>query len=91
MKLKVFSIFDSKAQCFAAPFFLPVVGAALRAFGDLADDPRSTVNKHPEDYSLFVIGEFDDSVGVLTECRHENLGNAASFISARNPSTEVVS
>lgn len=65
MKLQAFSIYDSKAVAYAPPFFMARPELALRAFRDLAADPASNVSKHPEDYALFLLGEFDDSTGAI--------------------------
>jgi len=81
MILKVYSVYDSKAECFGTPFFMGTRGMAIRAFSDLAGDFKSNVSRHPEDYSLFEIGEFDDSKGSI-ECgvAPTNLGLASSFL-----------
>lgn len=65
MKTRVFAIRDEKAEAFMAPFVMPAVGLALRAFSDLVNDAGSSVGKHPSDYQLYQIGEFDDSSGLL--------------------------
>lgn len=65
MKLKIFSIFDTKAEAFNTPFFFSFPGQATRAFEDLVNDPQSQISKHPEDYSLFELGEFDSTTGVI--------------------------
>lgn len=62
---QVFSIYDTKAEAYAPPFFMARPELALRAFRDLAADVQSQVNKHPEDYVLYLIGEFDDATGLL--------------------------
>lgn len=81
MKMKMFSVYDGKAQAFAAPFFMPAVGVAIRAFTDLANDKNTSVAKHPTDYSLFEIGEFDDGdASVVRRTPPLNLGLASSFI-----------
>lgn len=36
-------------------------GQAIRMFADLANDPQSEVGKHPQDYSLFWIADFNDA------------------------------
>lgn len=59
MKLKVYSIFDVKAGTYGTPFFSVNDAIARRSFEDLAKDSNSTVSRHPEDYSLYQIGEFD--------------------------------
>lgn len=61
-----FSIYDSKAECFSPPFFRPAPGQAIRDFTDLANDPNTTIGKHPSDYGLYRIGEFDDGNGSIT-------------------------
>lgn len=61
MKLKIYAIYDSKVEAFMQPFFMQSKGAAIRAFTDLANDPSTTVGKHPEDYTLFELSDWDDS------------------------------
>lgn len=79
--MKVFSIYDLKAQAFSQPFFMESVGLAIRAFTELLDDKATTVAKYPSDFTLFEIGEFDQRKGILTaHAHHVNLGLAASFV-----------
>ena len=60
-----FSVFDKKASSYGTPFFVPTRGVALRSFSDLANDQRSVVAQHPEDFALYEVGSFDDIGGVL--------------------------
>lgn len=69
MTLKIFSILDTKAGAFAQPFFMATTGQAIRAFTDLANDPQSMVNKHPADFRLFQLGEYDDQAGELHQLK----------------------
>lgn len=66
MILKVFSVFDSKSQAFARPFFDASKGSAIRAFGDIARDKQHPIGAHPEDYTLFELGEWDDKSAQFT-------------------------
>ena len=66
MILKVFSIRDIKADAYDKPFFLATVGQAVRAFSDEVERSDSMLNKHPEDYILFELGEYNDALGVFT-------------------------
>lgn len=66
MKLGVFSVFDDKAAVYTQPFYFPVKGQAIRMFSDAAEDDKFPFKKHPEDYSLYQLGEFDDVSGKLT-------------------------
>lgn len=85
MIFRVFSIFDSKAVAFLPPFFLPESGQAVRAFSDSCKDKAHAFGQHPEDYTLFQIGEFDDGTGELVKRpEHINLGVGVSFLSESN-------
>ena len=81
MITKVFSVYDTKAEAYVSPFFFPAVGLAIRGFVDEANNPNSQINKHPTDFALFELGEFDDSSGVFT-ClpAPRNLGLAHEFL-----------
>lgn len=65
MKNEIYSIYDEKAQVFGTPFFQMNEGTAVRAFNDLAADPQSSVYRHPQDYKLYRLGEFEDRDGVI--------------------------
>lgn len=66
MKVKVFSIYDSKMEAFNQPFFMNASGAAIRAFSDMVNgDKETNVYKHPEDYTLFELGVYDDLEGKI--------------------------
>ncbi|AXL15295.1 nonstructural protein [Microviridae sp.] len=65
MILKIFAVYDSKVEGFANPFYAVTRGQAVRMFQDSLDDERSPFSKHPEDYSLFFLGQFNDANGVL--------------------------
>lgn len=80
MITKVFCIRDSKMEIFGVPFFMAKVEGAIRAFNDLANDARSSINKHPEDYCLYEIGEYDDEKGELIKKEIISHGLANSYI-----------
>lgn len=68
MKHQVCSIRDQAVDAFGQPFYTPTTGAAIRAFGDALKDESQMMAKHPEDFALFHLGEYDDATG-----KHENL------------------
>ena len=78
-----FSIFDSKLGKYFAPTFMPSRGIAIRQFSDQAMDENTPIGKHPADYTLFEVGQFDDDKGVLIN--HEanvSLGTALEYLEA---------
>lgn len=77
-RLKVFSVYDSKAKVFNIPFLFPIAALAVRGFTSAVSDPRSSLNKFPDDFVLFEIGEFDDVSG-----HFENYREARPVVTAR--------
>lgn len=64
--MKVFSVFDAKANAYLQPFVMKAKPVALRAFEDLVNDPTCAFSKHPMDYTLFYVGDWDQIAGQLT-------------------------
>jgi uncharacterized protein len=64
--LKMYSIRDQKAGAYHAPFYQKSHGEAERAFHQVANDPKSTINQYPTDFDLYYIGEFDDETGKVS-------------------------
>jgi len=79
MKHLLFTIYDEKADVFMPPFFVPAVGLATRAFSDCINSDSHAFGKHPSDYTLFQIGEFDDSKAEITNHAKKSLGNGVEF------------
>lgn len=65
-KLKIFAVYDKKSVAYANPFYFHQKGQAIRAFEDAVNDPQSPLSKHPEDFAIFEIGEWNDTTGVIT-------------------------
>ncbi len=79
--LKVFSIYDSKAESFLQPFFCPNRAVAVRSFTTAAQDARSDFHRYAGDYTLFEIGDFDLEKGAWVEYEAKvNLGLASQYI-----------
>lgn len=65
MKVSMFAVWDDKAKAYLQPFFMANSATAVRALKSAANDPSHGFCQHPEDYTLFRIGEFDDQTGTL--------------------------
>ena len=66
MILKIFSVFDTAVGAYASPMFLHSRAQAVRAFTDAIADPSTNICKHPQDFTLFYLGEYDDQTGYFT-------------------------
>lgn len=80
MKLEIYSVYDSIAEAYITPFFLPNEGMALRTFGDMVNDQNHQFGKHPDQYTLFFFGEFDVSQGEFALENKVSLGNGVAYV-----------
>jgi len=80
MKHMMFVIYDSKADAYMQPWFLTTEPMAARVFSDLINDPESNAGRHPEDYTLFNIGNFNDQTAEINWNAPVTLGNGIQFI-----------
>lgn len=62
----IFTIYDQKAKAYLPPFYLPERGMAERTFSDCVNSNDHQFGAHPQDYTLFTIGLFDDSTAEST-------------------------
>jgi len=60
MILKAFAFLDTKTGAYSVPFFSSHPGAALRMATDLANDPGTSIGRHPADYVFYQVGTFCD-------------------------------
>jgi hypothetical protein len=80
MKLNVYSIFDSAAKAYTQPFFMHNDGLAIRAFQDNVNaEQENNISKHPDQFTLFKIAEFDDATGQIEAISPRSLGNGLEF------------
>lgn len=78
MKLKMFSIYDQKADSYTTPFFMHNEAVAIRTFRDMAVDTSHQIGKNPSDYTLFFLGEWDDQEATV-ESGFESIVNGRDF------------
>lgn len=85
-----YSIFDSKAAVFGPPIFFQNSALAIRSFTDYANDPSMMIHRHPEDFSLFQIGTFDDNTGVLSSITPVSLVTASGVKREVTRAAEII-
>jgi hypothetical protein len=78
--LKMCSIYDSKAEAWMTPMFFQAVGQAVRSFSDAVNDKSSEFGKHPEDYVLFAVADFDDRSGEVDASVCESLVKGINLV-----------
>jgi len=65
MILQIFTVYDIKARAYLPPFFVPSIDVAKRTFLDAALETDHQFGKHPEDYNLMHLGQFNDENGTF--------------------------
>lgn len=67
MKKQYYAVYDRKAELYSQPFLEIKDGTAIRAIQDLVINQKDhAFAKHPSDFSLHKLGDFEDATGVIT-------------------------
>lgn len=61
--MRLYSVYDNKAEQFSPPQVYHNDMLALRAFEALVNDDKTLINSYPEDFSLHYVGNLGDSDG----------------------------
>lgn len=81
MLLKMFSVYDSKAEAYLQPFYANTTALAVRMFTSACNNPEQDFNKYAADYTLFEIGTFETDTGIaMAYTSFNNLGTALTYI-----------
>ncbi len=89
MKVQCYAIFDTCSGIYEKPFFSTTDDLVKREFQDIATSEDHRINKHPEHYSLWRLGMFDDNTGKLTDEKNECLWQAVEAISQSQIMSEL--
>lgn len=80
MQLKMYSVYDCKAEAYHQPFYMRSKGEALRSWQQAVNDENTTFCKFPGDFTLFEIGEFDECTCKISMYEAKiSLGTALEF------------
>lgn len=79
MILQMCTIYDKRAENFGPPMCFPTLGVAERHFSDSVNDPNNVMYKHPSDFELWAIGEWDTDTGCASSQPHKIIGVAQQF------------
>ncbi|WNK14693.1 MAG: nonstructural protein [Microvirus sp.] len=88
MKMRIFAVRDSATQSFGTPMFLMSNGQAVRSFTDEVNRKaeENQLYNHPEDFELYVFGQFDSSDGsfdcAVPECVCRGKDISLKFVEA---------
>ena len=84
MKMVLTAVYDEKAKAFGDCFVSPSKGIAIRGFGDACKNTEGMLAKHPADYKLYFIGDYENEIGkVFCPEIPELLCSAVDFVEVR--------
>lgn len=73
MIVQMFALYDEKVAAFLTPFPAQSVGHAVRIMEERAQDPNFPLRRHPQDFTLYCIGSFDDASASLKSLEEPSL------------------
>lgn len=65
MLLPVLSVKDEATELYGSPITVNTTAEGLRAFVNAVNNPQHDMNKNPEDYTLWVVGTYNNETGEL--------------------------
>lgn len=82
--LKIFCVRDNAVEAYMRPFYQVTRAAAIRDFTEACSQGDSPFAKHPSDYTLFEIGVFDETTGILEGGEPSRVIGALECVSAKS-------
>lgn len=61
----IIAVYDRQLDAYMRPFTAQSAGQAIRSFSDEVNRTESELNKHPEDYELHKLAEWDENSGKI--------------------------
>uniref|UniRef100_A0AAU8B624 Nonstructural protein n=1 Tax=Dulem virus 196 TaxID=3145673 RepID=A0AAU8B624_9VIRU len=83
----VYSVYDSCVGSFEGPFLSVNDGTAIRVISDTIFRQDNMIQRHPEDYKMFCLGEFDLYTGELKGTKPRQVINFVDIIPKKNLNT----
>lgn len=83
MKMLACAVYDEKAEAYLPPFYVAAPGQAIRLFEDSCNDKESQFGKHPGDYKLYRVGEFDDATAEFSMEKPALLASGSQWMEAQ--------
>ncbi len=81
MKVQCYAIFDSCSGMYEKPFFSTADDLVRREFQDVATSADHLISKHPEHFSLWRLGVFNNENGDIQNEANECLWTAIEAVS----------
>jgi len=71
--MKLYTMHDRATNTYSPPMAFATDAVAVRELQDAMQDTNSTFRKHPDDYTLWRVGEWDSEYGTVVNNMGEKL------------------
>ncbi|UQT28871.1 nonstructural protein [Microvirus AZ-2020] len=83
--MKIFAVKDLAINAFGNPIFCKAQGQAIRSFMDECNNQESMMAKHPADYEMYYIGEYDEETAAILQADNiERVARATDYVNKEN-------
>lgn len=80
MKKFIYAVRDVKVDAYLSPFFMRTHNEAIRSFGEACRNPETQFNTHPEDFTLYCVGEWSEENGCIDGTTPISLSSASEYV-----------
>lgn len=80
MNHNMYAVFDTSAKTYSGPFLAVNDDTARRHFATAVNSEGHSYNMYPEDFTLMVLGEFNDNSGLINSFTPTKICNALECI-----------
>lgn len=80
MKVKLYAVLDRDSGVYDGPVGCNADGVAIRNFTNMARNPESPIGRNPECFSIWRVGEWDDSTGSVIPETKKCLAHAIDLL-----------
>lgn len=77
--MKMISVYDSQLGIWSNPQVTLNKGSGTRAWTEAVNDEQSPYSKHPQYFTAFLIGDWDEQTGQFTQHAPDSIGTAVEF------------
>lgn len=78
--MRIYTVYDTKAEHYGNPVFVRTDAEARRSFEGVVHDKTTEIGRHPEDFILYRIGTWDAENGRITPEAGTCIAKAIEFI-----------
>lgn len=71
MLMRIVTIYDVKAEAHTQPMFFQSLAQAERSFRDICNDKDHSIGKHPEDYIMYWVADWDECAGSIVSLKEK--------------------